>query len=227
MTDDDRARRRAADGCCRRSGGDPCRRPGIACTVADGARRADRCRAGSARGSGGPAPALRGGRAGADEPAAELWELCVRLGAERTVLLQNSQERADRAAGRRRVGGSGGGGMHCCARCLRRCGGLGLRRPRWPSPPRRSATPRRCWSTAIRGVPGLDVLLGIENVPGCAGPTSPCPTGRLPGRRAAAGAAQGAVGGAGGRAVSRARGSRRRSLRRCSMSSWTPDDGAG
>ena len=126
-----------------------------------------------------PAPARRGwwwwrrARRGS-----ELWELCVRLGVDRTVLLPESEEIVDRTAVRRRSGRRGQRAVHCRARRLRRGRRVGIRRlDRLRG--RRGARTRCCWSTVTRGAPGLDVLLGIETEPGLRWEDLAAPSGRL------------------------------------------------
>lgn len=117
------------------------------------------------------------------EPPAELWELCVRLGVDRTVRLDRS---AETLIGLLSDAVGGGVGNGRCVAVLGACGGAGA-----------SVFAAAMAFAAARGrksVPaaevflvdcdpwgaGLDVMLGIENEIGLRWPDLAAPSGRLP-----------------------------------------------
>lgn len=111
------------------------------------------------------------------EPPGELWELCVRLGAERTLLLSRSQEEliaflADSA-------GTGDGGGSCVA-VLGACGGAGS--SVFAAALAVAAATESARALLVDCDPwgaGLDVLFGIEADPGLRWGELAVPAGRL------------------------------------------------
>ena len=88
------------------------------------------------RAVGGPAsPAAGVVMVAAPSPGSELWEHCVRLGVDRTLLLDRSEEVLIGLLSDAVAGGAGDG---CCVAVLGACGGAGASvfASAWPSPPR-------------------------------------------------------------------------------------------
>jgi secretion/DNA translocation related CpaE-like protein len=113
----------------------------------------------------------------AGPPHSELWELCVRLGVDRTVLLRESEEILIELLSDAVLGGSGDGR---CVAVLGACGGAGASVLACSIAFAAAATPAEVllvdcdpWGA------GLDVLLGIEREPGLRWGDLAAPSGRL------------------------------------------------
>jgi len=112
-----------------------------------------------------------------EEPDAGLWELCVRLGVDRTLVLAGSEETLIGLLSDASIGGSGDGR---CIAVLGACGGAGA--SVFASALALAAAERAADVLLIDCDPwgaGLDVLLGIENDPGLRWGDLAAPSGRL------------------------------------------------
>src|SRR6478672_4416743 len=111
------------------------------------------------------------------EPRAELWELCVRLGVDRTVLLDGCEEVLIELLSEAVLGGAGKG---LCVAVLGACGGAGA--SVLASAVACAAASARSEVLLVDCDPwgtGLDVMLGIENDPGLRWRDLAAPSGRL------------------------------------------------
>jgi len=113
----------------------------------------------------------------AGPPHSEPWELCVRLGVDRTVLLHESEETLIDLLSDAVLGGAGDGQ---CIAVLGACGGAGASVLASSIAFAAAATPEQVllvdcdpWGA------GLDVLLGIETEPGLRWGDLAAPSGRL------------------------------------------------
>jgi len=118
----------------------------------------------------------------AAEPESELWELCVRLGVERTVVLRQSEELLIGLLSDTVIGGAGGG---ACIAVLGACGGAGAsvfasalafaagRGDQADRPGEVLLVDCDPWGA------GLDVMLGIEDNTGLRWGDLAAPSGRL------------------------------------------------
>jgi secretion/DNA translocation related CpaE-like protein len=113
----------------------------------------------------------------AGPPPSELWELCVLLGVDRTVLLPASEETLIELLSDAVLGGAGNGR---CIAVLGACGGAGASVLASAIAVAAAAEPGEV--LLIDGDPwgaGLDVLLGIETEPGLRWGDLAAPSGRL------------------------------------------------
>lgn len=111
------------------------------------------------------------------EPGSGLWEMCVRLGVERTVLLENSEELLVGVLSDAVAGGPGDGR---CVAVLGACGGAGA--SVFAGALALAAARRAGQVLLVDCDPwgaGLDVILGIEDSPGLRWPDLAAPSGRL------------------------------------------------
>jgi len=119
----------------------------------------------------------------AAEPGSELWELCVRLGVERTIRLEQS---AEVLIGLLSDAVSGGDGDGRCVAVLGACGGAGASVFAAALAFSAARGGRRAPAAEVFLVDcdpwgaGLDVLLGIENESGLRWADLAAPSGRLP-----------------------------------------------
>jgi secretion/DNA translocation related CpaE-like protein len=113
----------------------------------------------------------------AREPESELWELCVRLGAERTIVLPTAQEQLITVLSDASSVGTGGG---VCVAVIGACGGAGSS---VFAAALAMAAAERVEALLVDCDPwgaGLDFLLGVEATPGLRWAELAVASGRLP-----------------------------------------------
>lgn len=114
----------------------------------------------------------------AEEPDADLWEQCVRLGVERTVLLEHSEEFLVGVLSDAALGGPGDGR---CIAVVGACGGAGAS---VFAAALAVVAGRSCEEVLLADCdpcgPGLDVVLGVESDGGVRWSDLSAPSGRLP-----------------------------------------------